>query len=289
MKKLSIFILLFVFGLSYSQTNTNRFFYELTYKPKKDSTKTEKVLMSLDIVNNNKSIFRDFTVLAQDSLIKAKVDEMMKTKNFRDVSKEFKKPKFSFKITKTYPEMQVQYSESIMNGMTAMWLGYIETPSFNWKILPEKRKIGEYEAQKATTTFGGRVWAAWFSNDIPFPDGPYKFNGLPGLIVKIEDEGKNFSWILVGNKKIENFEEQTQIEKFSRMKTEPVIVTKEKFTKTFNDYKKDPFSSIKNQMPTEMLSQKMPGQEKTIGEMIKEQEKEWKEYYNSIDEIELTK
>ena len=46
-----------------------------------------------------------------------------------------------------------------------------------------KKKIGEYEAQKATTEFGGRQWTVWFTEAIPFPDSTYKFSGL-GLIVK---------------------------------------------------------------------------------------------------------
>lgn len=56
-----------------------------------------------------------------------------------------------------------------------------------WKILPEKQKIGEFEAQKAVTEFAGRKWTAWFTEELPFQDGPYKFRGLPGLIVKLED------------------------------------------------------------------------------------------------------
>ncbi len=43
------------------------------------------------------------------------------------------------------------------------------------------------EAQKATTEFAGRKWTAWFTEELPFQDGPYKFRGLPGLIVKLED------------------------------------------------------------------------------------------------------
>ena len=56
-----------------------------------------------------------------------------------------------------------------------------------WKILSEKTKIGEFEAQKAVTEFAGRKWTAWFYRGIAFQDGPYKFRGLPGLIVKLED------------------------------------------------------------------------------------------------------
>jgi GLPGLI family protein len=79
--------------------------------------------------------------------------------------------------------------------------GYDDPVKFTWNIQPEKQKIGEYNTQKATTEFGGRKWTAWFSSDIPFQDGPYKFYGLPGLIVKIEDDEKNYSWMLSGNKR----------------------------------------------------------------------------------------
>jgi GLPGLI family protein len=62
-----------------------------------------------------------------------------------------------------------------------------EDKKLEWKILPDQQKIGEYKVQKATTSFGGRDWTAWFTTDIPIQDGPYVFYGLPGLIVKIED------------------------------------------------------------------------------------------------------
>jgi GLPGLI family protein len=44
------------------------------------------------------------------------------------------------------------------------------------------------------------------STDIPFQDGPYKFYGLPGLIVKIEDEEKLFMAVS-GNKTVKDWKE----------------------------------------------------------------------------------
>lgn len=61
-------------------------------------------------------------------------------------------------------------------------------------------KIGEFNTQKAETNFAGRKWIAWFTSDIPFQDGPYKFHGLPGLIVKIESADKTHSMELKGVK-----------------------------------------------------------------------------------------
>lgn len=58
---------------------------------------------------------------------------------------------------------------------------------FQWNLTGDTSTILGYKAQKAICNFGGRNWVAWFSPEIPFNDGPYKFNGLPGLIIKIHD------------------------------------------------------------------------------------------------------
>ena len=73
-----------------------------------------------------------------------------------------------------------------------------DSEKINWKILNEKRKIKSFDVQKAESEFGGRKWIAWFTNDIPIQDGPYKFYGLPGMILEITDIGYNHSFKLIG-------------------------------------------------------------------------------------------
>ena len=278
------FALLFLVAFASAQTSANRFFYELTYKPKKDSTKIEKEGMILDITSK-KSIYRDYMDVSQDSIMKVAIEKMQKSGVFQDPSKMRKEPKFSHRVWKEYPSMKAQYIDFILNGDRPMFMSYTEEPKFNWKITHEKQKIGEYEAQKATTEFGGRQWTAWFTEAIPFPDGPYKFSGLPGLIVKIEDADKNYSWELKGNKKIENYSELTYMEGLmtngNPIKT--TDVPREKFEKTFDEYKKDPFGSMRDKLAQVDKNMKMPGSDKTIGEMINEQEKKLKDFYGSID------
>ncbi len=284
MKKfLSLFVFV-VFVAVHAQTSANVFFYELTYKPKKDSAKTEKVMMSLDITKE-KSIYRDYTMAAQDSILKLEVETMQKSGTFKDLSKSLKMPKFSYKIYKFYPDMKVQYTDRVANGFTPMNIGYDENLKFNWKIDSGKEKIGEYNTQKATTEYGGRKWTAWFSSDIPFQDGPYKFYGLPGLIVKLEDEGKNYSWVLKGNKKVDNYSEITYAESVTPGGDggKVQVISREKFDKTFNDYKKDPMATARPYLTAEVMSQKMPGSDLTIGEMVKNQEKMLNDFYNSND------
>lgn len=277
------FIAVFAFANAQDSKETaNRFFYELTFKPKKDSAKVEKVMTVLDITKQ-KSVYRDYTIIAQDSMIKVQIEAMQKSGVFKDMSKSIRMPKFSEKIDKFYPEMKVLYIERVANGFTPINIGYSENLKFNWKVLNEKEKIGAYNTQKATVDFGGRKWTAWFSTDLPFQDGPYKFYGLPGLIIKIEDSEKNYSWVLQGNKKIENWEEVSYAEKVSGGNAKVTEVPKEKFYKTFNDFKKDPLATARPYLKPEVMSQKMPGSDMTIGEMVKNQEKMYKDFYNSND------
>lgn len=68
-------------------------------------------------------------------------------------------------------------------------------PNFQWTIHPEKREICGYQCQRATGSFRGRNYEAWFAVGIPLSDGPWKFGGLPGLILSVEDTDKLFSFV----------------------------------------------------------------------------------------------
>lgn len=67
-----------------------------------------------------------------------------------------------------------------------------------WKIAPDTATIASYKCQKASLNYRGRVYTAWFTTDLPINDGPWKFSGLPGLIVKVGDNEGLFAFELVG-------------------------------------------------------------------------------------------
>lgn len=64
------------------------------------------------------------------------------------------------------------------------------TPDFNWSLSDETEEICKYNCKKATSSFRGRNWTAWYTEEIPITEGPWKFGGLPGLILKVEDDKK---------------------------------------------------------------------------------------------------
>ncbi|SHM37050.1 GLPGLI family protein [Chryseobacterium polytrichastri] len=96
------------------------------------------------------------------------------------------------------------------------------TDKLNWKLLNDTKVDGQYKLQKATTTFGGRNWIAWFSKDVNLSEGPYKFRGLPGLIFEIEDDKKNFIFKLSKSMKFSKTYEAKFLESFLGQKPIPV-------------------------------------------------------------------
>lgn len=68
--------------------------------------------------------------------------------------------------------------------------------NFIWNITNESQKIGDYNCTKATTTFRGRNYVAWFTKEVNIKNGPWKFSGLPGLIVNVYDTDKMYNYEL---------------------------------------------------------------------------------------------
>ena len=79
---------------------------------------------------------------------------------------------------------------------------YEGKPDLKWEILPDIMEIKGYACQKAKLYYGGRKWDAWFTVDIPLTMGPYKFGGLPGLVIKITDDQNQFGWELKNFNKV---------------------------------------------------------------------------------------
>lgn len=65
-----------------------------------------------------------------------------------------------------------------------------------WDInTPQTKEILGYNCKAAKLTFRGRKYIAYYTDDILFGSGPYKFSGLPGLILEISTEEDRFHYI----------------------------------------------------------------------------------------------
>lgn len=88
-----------------------------------------------------------------------------------------------FTIYQNFPENGRQ---TIREGLLPSFYIYEETPSFDWTILSGEEVILGYKCAKARANYGGRTWLVCFAEEIPSAGGPWKLNGLPGLILKAE-------------------------------------------------------------------------------------------------------
>lgn len=75
-----------------------------------------------------------------------------------------------------------------------------EWPIIQWKITDETKKIAQLNCQKAIGEWRGRTYEAWFCTDLPYHAGPWKLNGLPGLIVEAHDTKKQIVFRFAGYK-----------------------------------------------------------------------------------------
>ena len=69
-----------------------------------------------------------------------------------------------------------------------------EIPEFKWNIDEKStKKILGFLCYKATTTFRGSNFIAYFTKEIPYSIGPFKFFGLPGAILDVRQEGMSYN------------------------------------------------------------------------------------------------
>ncbi len=75
-------------------------------------------------------------------------------------------------------------------------------PAIDWKISSDTQTFGGLHCQKATGYFKGRTYTAWFCPDLPLHVGPWKLNGLPGVIVEAYDAKKDVQFMFDGVEKV---------------------------------------------------------------------------------------
>ena len=70
--------------------------------------------------------------------------------------------------------------------------GIEPTPDIAWTLTDDTVTINGYFCQQATATFRGVTWTVCYTEEIPSSAGPWRLRGLPGLIIKAENEAHTF-------------------------------------------------------------------------------------------------
>ena len=111
-------------------------------------------------------------------------------------------------------------------------------PVINWKIHSDTMRILNYSCQKATCQFRGRNYEVWFTPEINVSEGPWKFTGLPGLILKVTESKGHFIFECKGIEKV-NLDLELSDGKGQK-------VTREEFLKANKLFLEDPMPFMNN-------------------------------------------
>ncbi|MGC8751197.1 GLPGLI family protein [Hydrotalea sp.] len=207
--------------------------FEITFQT--DSTNPTSLVHEQAILLIGKQLtkFESANKMLRDSLLYNDNTQPNKTITQLQLGK-IPKTKFLFEIYQY--NHQVIYRDQIMTER----FQYTETPDFNWQLGSNDTTIAGYRCQSATCNYGGRNYTAWFTDEIPIPTGPYKFFGLPGFIVAVEDSAHQVQFILTGFKKLaDNYIITPSQQNYTQ-------VTKSVFLETLKKYKANPSMAMNN-------------------------------------------
>ncbi len=170
----------------------------------KNPKKKKENFMLLQI-GKHVSKFSDFLRLKADSLSTIyalqKMDEIEAFNKLIPIQKECE----TFNIFKDYPNNNITVTDYMPLG--GMYKYKEDKIKPNWIIDKDTITIGGFLCKKATTTYRGRNYTAWYTEQIPKSDGPWKFWGLPGLILKIVDDKNEYEFSFVAIEKPKGIEE----------------------------------------------------------------------------------
>jgi len=202
--------------------------YKLTYKDQTVNAVTQDDAFAL-LINEKESYFKNMKKYIEDSL---KYEKKINDKtDFRAV----------LKYSTDFPEYigTTDGKLYITTPISNKDFKYEETNNINWQLINEFKTVGKYKCQKAITKKYGRKWIAWFTEEILFPFGPYKFNKLPGLIVEVYDENKDYIFSMYSFRKRKYFCKSANMEaKASLVKKSKIFDYRRKEIADPNTYNK---------------------------------------------------
>ncbi|WP_265427951.1 GLPGLI family protein [Chryseobacterium sp. YIM B08800] len=275
MKKITLLILFF---LCFSSVITAQSFvvqYKYSKHIMKDSTKIISQNTFLNIEENHSTFFSEAPYLA-DSII-ASDEKLGKKINFKalpgDILGCYIQKKLSYKDV-TYYSLEFDGHE----------FKYNEKPEFNWKISTESKEILGYKVYLATTTYAGRDYEAYYTPEIPVQDGPYKFFGLPGLILEIFDKKYDHHFLATGISKQKRISIDDRIAKGKYIET-----SKSKFLEVRKSHTENPLKRIIEMMHTHQIYEKKDANGNTVDmrKLLDETQKKMIEEYKKENKIEL--
>ena len=229
--KLLFILIFFSFRISAQGTIKEKFDYEVIYKL---SFKLDSTLVNPESEYMMLYMGKDYSYYISRA---QNFEDEIKVKGNSGSTPQNALTNFHYQILKEIKSDRLFYVHQIASDR--FYFGQ-DKNIFNWQIETETKEIKGYKVQKAITNFAGRDYVAWFTPDVPISDGPYKFNGLPGLILEISDVENEWNFEFFGLKKLSPKQD-------FKLKFNQLIKTSLAELKATNlRYRKDPFTYINN-------------------------------------------
>ena len=226
------FCLLIIFTFQTIQSQNYRVAYKLEYKRDSTNLNLTPFTMILDIQTKHTKFYFQ-KLLVADSILRKRNKPMS----------------LSFPVQQILKRKVNSFENENFVNVQDKYFSFSTIDKMEWKILDSLKQFENYKLQKAETSWGGRKWYAWFCADIPIPEGPYKFRGLPGLIMLLNDNKNNFFYSVISLKKMnEGYDTGDIVETSLRLK--PLQITLQKYQKLLLDSYNNPFSQYENMKGT---------------------------------------
>lgn len=146
---------------------------------------------------------------------------------------------FDQSVLQNYPKGK----KTVYSVITPDYYRYEERNDLiNWELQNDTTTICGYNCNKATCSYGGRKWMVYYTTEIPVQFGPWKFSGLPGLIMAATDDENIHTFTAIGFRK--------NNVPISVPKYQVIETTREKFLKSKNRFEENPMKNL----PPESIS-----------------------------------
>jgi GLPGLI family protein len=151
------------------------------------------------LLGKNSSVYKSYDKQLQDALFKKQVKEAQANS-----------PDGNVNISRQNTGSPIQYyqfpgEKKLFRKESLVINSYLiedALPVIDWKISGDTASFGGLHCQMATAHFKGRDYTAWFCPDMPFHTGPWKLNGLPGVILEAYDAKKDVVFKFDGIEKV---------------------------------------------------------------------------------------
>lgn len=150
------------------------------------SESTDRMILQ---VGYGLSKFSSYRTMQIDSLLRVSTADQIEANPTRYISGE------TYSIYKNYPTGKLTMTDKIA---TDWFLVEELIPEQQWTLTDETKEILGYKCKSAKCSFRGREYTAYYTDEIPVADGPWKFGGLPGFIMEVSDADNHYSFTCVG-------------------------------------------------------------------------------------------